>query len=160
MSHFKHNPDQRGTLASELGSSPLAEHDQQARLWANNKRSPRPARGCKSRSNGCRPSYSYIDDYDDDDDEELVFFKQERSSETMETAQAKLARAGSAYHERTYNTDMHSVHGTRKFHESDGRLRKRPARGNHHMPTCAPKAIFKVSFISFAALVTVLLQSR
>lgn len=145
MSHFKHNPEQRGTLSLEPGSTPLAEQDQYASLWANTKRPPRPARGSKRRFNGCPPGYSYVDEYDDDDDdEEIVVCKQERSSETMETIRAKLARLGSAYHLRTHNTAIHPALGAGGLLEPDGHPRKRPAPDSHNMTSCGQVAAFKV----------------
>jgi hypothetical protein len=146
MSHFKHNPDKRGTLASEPGSYLSTDQDQQASLWANTKRPPRPARGCKKRSNGCPPGYSYIDDYEDDD-EELVFFKQEHSSETMETAQTKPTSAGSAYYLRTHVTDRHPGFNAGGFYESGGPPRKRPAPDNYYTANCAQKTALQVCSI-------------
>jgi len=144
MSHFKHNPDKRGTLASEPGSSPMAEQDQHASLWTNTKRPPRPARGSKRRSNGYQPCYSYLDEYDDDD-EELVFIKEERSSDTTDTT--KLAGAGSAYHLRTHNTNISPASNTKEFHEFDGRSRKRPAPDSYHATSCGQRAALRVCFI-------------
>lgn len=144
MSHFKHNPDKRGTLASEPGSSPMAEQDQHANLWANTKRAPRPARGSKRRSNGYQSCYSYLDEYDDDD-EELVFIKEERSSDTAETT--KLAGAGSAYHLRTHNTDISPAYNASGFHEFDGRSRKRPAADSHHVTSSQQRATSRACLI-------------
>jgi hypothetical protein len=146
MSHFKHNPDKRGTLASELGTSPLAEHDQRASLWANTKRPPRPARGTKRTFDGCTPGYSYIDDYEDDD-EEPVFFKQERPSETVETLQAKSAKTSSTYHLRTHNKDIQPAYDAGGCDDSISPPRKRPAPDNHHMTSCGQRAAFKVCSI-------------
>ena len=146
MSHFKHNPDKRGTLVLEPGSSPLAEQDQHANLWANTKRSPRPARGSKRRFNGCPPGYSYVDEYDDDD-EEPVFFKQERTSETMDTAQAELASVNSPYHLGTHVTDRCPSLNAGGSHESGGPPRKRPASDHRHMISCEQRATSKVCSI-------------
>ena len=147
MSHFKHNPDKRGTLALEPGSSALAEQDQHANLWANTKRSPRPARGSKRRFNGCPPGFSYVDCYDDDDDDKPIFFKQERASETMDIGRMKLPREGSAYHQRTHTTDRYPSLNRGEFHESGGPSHKRPAPHHHHTTSCAQSAAFKVCFI-------------
>jgi hypothetical protein len=147
MSHFKHNPDKRGTLASELGSSPLTEHDQRASLWANTNSPPKPARGSKRAFDGCPPGFSCIDDYDDDD-EELVFFKQERSSESMETAQARLASTSPAYHLRTHNTNRHPGLDAGRLLESHGTPRKLLASDDHHITSCGQKAAFKVCSLS------------
>lgn len=144
MSHFKHNPDKRGTLALEPGSSPLAEQDQHASLWVNTKGPPGPARGSKKRSNGCQACYSYVDDYDDDD-EELVFIKQERSNDTTETT--KLAGVGSAYHLRTHNKDISPAHNASEFHGFYGHSRKRSAPDGHHVGSCEQRAAFRVCFI-------------
>jgi hypothetical protein len=146
MSHFKHNPDKRGTLASELGSSSLAEHDQWASLWANTKKPPRPARGTKRGINGCPPGYSYIDEYEDDD-EEPVFFKQERSSETMETLQAKSATTSSTYHPRTHDKDIQPAYDAGMCDESDSPPRKRPAPDKHHATSYDQRVAFKVCSI-------------
>lgn len=146
MSHFKHNPDKRGTLVLEPGSSPLAEQDQHANLWANTKRSPRPARGCKRRFNGCPPGYSYVDEYEDDD-EEPVFFKQERASETMDTAQKKVARVDSAYHPGTHVTDGCLSLNAGGSHKSGGPPRKRPSPDHRHMISCEQGAASKVCSI-------------
>ena len=148
MSHFKHNPQQRGTLSLEPGSTPLAEQDQHASLWANTKRPPRPARGSKRRFNGCPPGYSYVDGYDDDDDdEEVIVCKQERSSETMETIRAKLARLGSAYHLRTPDTHIRPALDVDELLGPGNRPRKRPAPDSRNLTSCGQAATFKVSSI-------------
>lgn len=144
MSHFTHNPDLHGTLATEPGTPP-AEHDQQASLWANNKRPPRPARGSKRRSSGCVPCYNCIDEYDDD--KEPVFFKRERSSETMRTVQAKLAESGSAYHLRTHNTDTYSALDAGGLFGPDCRPRKRCAPDDRNTTSYGHMAAFKVCSI-------------
>lgn len=122
--------------------------DQHANLWANTKRPPRPARGSKRRFNGCPPGYSYVDGYDDDDDdEEVIVCKQERSSETMETIRAKLARLGSAYHLRTPDTHIRPALDVDELLGPGNRPRKRPAPDSRNLTSCGQAATFKVSSI-------------
>jgi len=143
MSHFKHNPDKRGTLASELGSGPPTEPHQQAPLWASTKRPPRPARGNKRRFGDCHPCYSYSDE-NDDDDEELIPCKQERFSEITETLQAKFAQSGSSCHPSTHVTNLRPARNTTSFHQSDSHSSKHQAPYDNNMGRPAQKVPFKV----------------